>query len=56
MGEFVRVDTYRAEVARAVIAEGVSIINDISGLEYDPGLGAVAAARQLPSLTPFSEP
>jgi len=39
----ISVDTYRAEVARAVIAEGATIINDISGLRYEPQLADVAA-------------
>ena len=41
----VSVDTYKAGVARAAIAAGAGIVNDISGLGYDPELGdAVAAA------------
>ena len=39
----ISVDTYRAQVARAVIAEGASIINDISGLRYEPELADVVA-------------
>jgi dihydropteroate synthase len=39
----VSVDTTRAEVARAALDEGAAIVNDISGLRYDPGLGAVVA-------------
>src|SRR5205823_890807 len=39
----ISVDTYRAEVARVVIDEGASIINDISGLRYEPALAAVVA-------------
>ncbi|MDO8793090.1 MAG: dihydropteroate synthase [Vicinamibacterales bacterium] len=39
----ISVDTYRARVARAVIAEGASIINDISGLRYEPELADVVA-------------
>src|SRR5436309_12533471 len=39
----ISVDTYRADVARAVIAEGASIINDISGLRYEPELAHVVA-------------
>ena len=39
------VDTYRADTARRALDVGVPIINDISGLGYDPGLGAVVAAR-----------
>jgi dihydropteroate synthase len=30
------VDTYKSSVARAVLKEGASIINDISGLRFDP--------------------
>jgi len=44
----VSVDTYRAEVARAAIAEGASIVNDISGLRYEPQLAAVVAAARVP--------
>jgi len=41
----VSVDTVKGEVARAVLAEGAAIINDVSGLRLDPDLGeAVAAA------------
>jgi len=39
----ISVDTYRAEVARAAIVEGASIINDISGLRYEPELATVVA-------------
>jgi dihydropteroate synthase len=37
------VDTYKASVARAAVDAGAQIINDISGLRFDPALGAVAA-------------
>jgi dihydropteroate synthase len=37
------IDTYKASVAREAIARGATIINDISGLLYDPELGGVAA-------------
>lgn len=39
----VSVDTVKAEVARAALAEGAAILNDVSGLRLDPGLGRVAA-------------
>jgi dihydropteroate synthase len=39
----ISIDTYKASVARAAIAAGATIVNDISGLQYDPGLGRVAA-------------
>lgn len=41
----VSIDTYRAETARRALDEGVAIVNDISGLGYDSGLGPVVAAR-----------
>jgi dihydropteroate synthase len=39
----ISIDTYKASVARDAVAAGASIINDISGLQYEPELGAVAA-------------
>jgi len=39
----VSIDTYKASVAGAAVASGASIVNDISGLGYDPTLGAVVA-------------
>lgn len=41
----ISIDTYRAITAARALDDGASIVNDISGLEYDPGLGAVIAAR-----------
>jgi dihydropteroate synthase len=39
----ISVDTRKAAVARVALAEGASIVNDISGLGYDSGLGGVVA-------------
>jgi dihydropteroate synthase len=39
----VSVDTYKAEVARVAIAEGASLVNDISGLRYDGRMAATVA-------------
>lgn len=39
----ISVDTYKAPVAQALVDLGASIVNDISALEYDPGLPAVVA-------------
>ena len=39
----ISVDTYKAPVARAAIAAGAAIVNDISGLQYDADLGRVVA-------------
>jgi dihydropteroate synthase len=37
------IDTYKARVAREAVSAGATIINDVSGLQYDPALGCVAA-------------
>jgi len=37
------IDTYKAVVGREAVARGAAIINDISGLLYEPALGSVAA-------------
>jgi dihydropteroate synthase len=37
------IDTYKAEVAREAIEAGAVIVNDISGLQYEPALGGVVA-------------
>ena len=42
----ISIDTTKAEVARAAIDEGVSIVNDVSGLQYDHALPGVVAARR----------
>jgi dihydropteroate synthase len=42
----ISVDTYKASVARAAIEAGAGLVNDISGLAYDPALAGVAAAGQ----------
>ena len=39
----VSVDTYKAETARAALAEGAEIINDVSGLMWDEGTAGVCA-------------
>ena len=40
----ISVDTYRAAVARAAIAAGAEIVNDVSGLQWDPQMATTAAA------------
>ena len=37
------IDTRKSEVARQAVEAGARIINDVSGLQYDPGMIAVAA-------------
>lgn len=42
------IDTYRASTADAALAAGAAMVNDISGLRYEPALGAVVATRGAP--------
>jgi dihydropteroate synthase len=41
----VSVDTYKARVADAALGAGAAMINDISGLQYEPAMAAVVAKR-----------
>jgi dihydropteroate synthase len=41
----ISVDTYKAAVARAVVDEGAEIVNDVSGLQWDPAM--VVACSEL---------
>ena len=41
----ISVDTYKAALADEALASGAVIVNDVSGLRYEPGLGAVVARR-----------
>lgn len=44
----VSIDTSKAEVARFGLDEGAVIVNDVSGLQYDPTLGDIVAVRGAP--------
>lgn len=44
----ISVDTYKSQVARAVIDEGASMINDISALRFDPLIADVVARYGVP--------
>lgn len=44
----ISIDTYKAEVARHALDAGASIINDISGLRFDPEMPKVAAEYGVP--------
>ncbi len=44
----ISVDTYKAEVAEAALNAGASLVNDISGLTYDPAMAALVAERGVP--------
>ena len=44
----ISIDTCKGQVARAALDAGATIINDISGLRYDPELVQLAANSQVP--------
>ena len=44
----VSLDTYKAQVARAGIAAGADLVNDIWGLKYDPDMAKVIADSGVP--------
>jgi dihydropteroate synthase len=41
----ISIDTYKAGTAAAALAAGATIVNDVSGLRYEPGLADVVARR-----------
>jgi len=43
----VSVDTRKAEVARAALDAGAAVVNDISGLQFDPALAALVAEGEV---------
>lgn len=44
----ISIDTYKSEVAQRAIDAGAEIINDISGLHFDPELAKVASKEKTP--------
>ncbi len=44
----ISIDTYKSGVARRAIEAGAQIINDVSGLRFDPSLSLVAAKEDVP--------
>jgi dihydropteroate synthase len=44
----ISIDTYKSTVANKAIEAGAQIINDISGLHFDPSLSQVAAKEDVP--------
>jgi len=42
----VSVDTRKADVARAALDAGAAVVNDVSGLAFDPALGGVVARAE----------
>lgn len=44
----ISIDTYKADVAKRALDAGASILNDISGLRFDPEMPKVAAQYRVP--------
>jgi dihydropteroate synthase len=44
----ISIDTCKADVAKRALDAGVSMVNDISGLRFDPDMANVVAAYQVP--------
>ena len=44
----ISIDTYKSAVAKKAIEAGAQLINDISGLHFDPSLSQVAAKEDVP--------
>lgn len=44
----ISIDTYKSKVAERAIEAGAEIINDISGLNFDPALAQIAAKKDTP--------
>jgi dihydropteroate synthase len=44
----ISIDTYKAEVARRALDAGASMVNDISGLKFDPEMPRVVSRRKVP--------
>jgi len=44
----ISIDTYKSAVASRAIDAGAQIINDISGLHFDPAVAKVAAKQDTP--------
>jgi dihydropteroate synthase len=44
----ISVDTYKASIARAALEAGAALVNDISGLRYEPDLAGVVAQYKAP--------
>ncbi len=47
-GHIVSIDTRKSAVMRAAVAAGASVVNDVSGLTYDPDAPAAAAELSVP--------
>ena len=42
----ISIDTRKADVARAAVSAGATVVNDVSGLRFDPDIAKVAAESE----------
>ena len=48
IGTPISIDTYKPAVARAALAAGAAIVNDVTGLQRDPEMAVAAAEHRAP--------
>lgn len=51
----ISIDTRKAEVARAALAAGAAMVNDVSALTFDEGMAGTAAAADVPVVLMHSQ-
>lgn len=51
----ISIDTRKAEVAKAALAAGAAMVNDVSALTFDEGMAAIAAAADVPVVLMHSQ-
>lgn len=44
----ISIDTYKSEVARRALTAGASMVNDISGLRFDPAMSGIVSEFRIP--------
>jgi dihydropteroate synthase len=48
LGVPISIDTYRSQVAKQALDAGASMVNDISGLRFDPAMASLVAGHDVP--------
>jgi dihydropteroate synthase len=48
LGRTISIDTLKAEIAAWAIDQGAALVNDVWGLQGDPGMAALVARRRIP--------
>ena len=50
----VSIDTYKAEVAKAALAAGATLVNDVHGFRREPDIARVAASAGVPAIAMYN--